>query len=72
MPQKGLCYVLFLKQIADSNDYLIITGYKLSNGKVTPLDGEDNKDPRAALVFAKYRAVEESSFLQDLRKVLGH
>lgn len=70
-PQKGERYVLFLKQIADSSDYLILTGYKLSNGKVTPLDGEDNKEPTAALVFAKYRGVEESSFLEDLRKALS-
>jgi hypothetical protein len=71
MPQKGMRYVLFLKQNADSSDYLIITGYKLSNGKVTPLDGEDSQDPRAALVFAKYRGAEESSLLKELRKALG-
>jgi hypothetical protein len=71
MPQKGLRYVLFLKQIAGSNEYLILTGYKLSKGKITPLDGEDNKDPRAALVFAKYRGADEVCFLKDLRKVLG-
>lgn len=69
MPQRGEDYVLFLKQI-EGNDYLILTGYKLSNGKVTPLDGEGNPDPRADLPFAKYRGGDKTVFLQDLQTAL--
>ena len=71
MPQKGERYLLFLKQ-SESEDFFILTGYKLSEGKVTPLDGEDSKDPRAALAFAKYREAGEIRLLQDLRTSLGY
>ena len=71
MPQKGERYLLFLKQ-SESEDFFILTGYKLSEGKVMPLDGEDSKDPRAALAFAKYRETGEIRLLQDLRTSLGY
>jgi hypothetical protein len=69
MPQKGERYVLFLNKISNG-DYLILTGYKLANGKVTPLDGEGNKDPRSDLPFAQYRDVDELRLLEDLRTAL--
>ncbi len=65
MPLKGNRYVLFLKR-EESGDFTILTGYKLSNGRVAPLDGEDSDDPRAALPFARYKGADESQLLQDL------
>src|SRR5262245_22526804 len=62
----GSRYVLFLKREA-SGDFTIVTGYRLSDARVRPLDGEDNYDPRAALVFSSYRGANESKFLHDLR-----
>lgn len=69
MPQKGRRYLLFLQQTG-SGDFLILTGYELTNNKVVPLDGEDNKDPRSALPFARYRGAGELQLLQDLRSIL--
>jgi hypothetical protein len=69
MPRKGGRYVLFLRK-TDNGDLMIVTGYELSNGRVTPLDGEDNKDPRSALPFAHYRGADQSRFLQDLQTAI--
>lgn len=71
MPQIKERYLLFLKQ-SEGGDFWIITGYKLSNGNVTPLDGEENKDPRGALPFAKYRGAKKTQILQDLRNVFPY
>src|SRR5215475_3085492 len=54
MPQRGGRYILFLKR-EDGGDFTILTGYRLSNGSVTPLDGEDTDDPAAELPFARYK-----------------
>lgn len=69
MPQKGRRYLLFLQQ-TESGDFLILTGYELTNNRVIPLDGEDNKDPRSALPFARYKGTGELQLLQDLRLAL--
>lgn len=69
MPQKGGNYLLFLKR-EESGNYSILTGYKLSKHKVTPLDGEDNKQPGNNLPFAKYREADELNLMQDLRTAL--
>jgi hypothetical protein len=61
VPMKGNLYVLFLKR-EEAGDFSILTGYELSNGLVTPLDGE-----RPGLPFDYYKNVAESQFLQDLR-----
>lgn len=66
MPRKGGRYVLFLKQV-EGGDFLILTGYELSDNRVKPLDGEDNKDPRSSLPFAQYREADQSRLLRDLR-----
>jgi hypothetical protein len=68
MPQVGSQYVLFLRKTADG-DLLILTGYELSDGHITPLDGEENKDPRMVLPFAKYRGANQADFLKELRDV---
>jgi hypothetical protein len=65
MPGTGSRYVLFLRKTAEG-DLLILTGYELSIGKVTPLDGEDRSDPRSSLPFAKYRGAVQTSLLKDL------
>jgi hypothetical protein len=69
MPLKESRYVLFLKR-EGSGGFTILTGYKLSNGRITPLDGEDNVDPRAELPFARYRGADESQFLQEVRAAI--
>lgn len=65
MPRKDGRYMLFLSQ-SENGDLMIITGYELSNGIVTPLDGVESKDARANLVFSTYRNASESQFLKDL------
>lgn len=67
MPRSGSQYVFFLKRTAEG-DLLIQTGYELSGGRITPLDGEDNKDPRSDLPFAQYRGVDQNIFLEELRR----
>jgi hypothetical protein len=69
MPVSGSQYVLFLKR-EEAGDFTILTGYELSNGIITPLDGEDTSDPRAALSFAYYSNVAEAQFIQDLRSAI--
>jgi hypothetical protein len=61
VPTKGNLYVFFLKR-EDAGDFSILTGYELSNGLVTPLDGE-----RPGLPFDYYKNLTESQLLQDLR-----
>lgn len=69
MPQIGEDYYFFLKRL-ENGGFIILTGYKIASQHVTPLDGEDSEDPRSDLPFARYRNVEESNFLQDLRTAL--
>jgi len=67
MPIKGTRYLLFLRR-EEGGDLTILTGYALLHGRVIPLDGEDNPDPRSALPFSRYKGAEESQLLQDLLK----
>jgi homoserine O-acetyltransferase len=69
MPLKGSRYILFVSR-EKSGVFTIVTGYGLSNARITPLDGEDSDDPRAALAFSRYKGAEESRFLQDLRTAI--
>lgn len=64
-------YVLFLRKTAEG-DSMVVTGYELAAGHVTPLDGEDVNDPRSDLPFAKYRGVEQAAFLQELRETIAN
>lgn len=70
MPQNGEHYIFFLRR-SENSDFSILTGYRIANRHVTPLDGEDSNDPRSDLPFAHYRNAEESNFLQDLQIALG-
>jgi len=69
MPLKGNRYVLFLKH-EESGDFSILTGYRLSNGRITPLDGSNSDDPASGMVFSLYKGVDESQFLQELRTAI--
>jgi hypothetical protein len=66
MPDVAAQYVLFLRKTSDG-DLLILTGFKLVNGRVMPLDGNENDDPRLVLPFAKYAGVDEAKFLKEVR-----
>jgi hypothetical protein len=66
MPRTGHQYVLFLRKTA-AGDLLILTGYELSYGRVSPLDGEDTYDPRSTMAFAKYRGKNAETLLQEVR-----
>ena len=66
MPDVAAQYVLFLRKTSDG-DLLILTGFKLVNGHVTPLDENENKDPRLVLPFAKYAGTDEAEFLKEVR-----
>jgi len=64
-PATNKRYILFLKR--DQNDLLILTGYQLMNGFVTPIDGS----PEMGMVFEKYRGVEEPIFLKEVSEVIS-
>lgn len=66
MPDFSAPYVLFLRKTSDG-DILILTGFKLINGHVTPLDGDENNDPRLVLPFAKYAGTDKAEFLKAVR-----
>lgn len=53
-------YVLFLKRV-DAESFSIITGYELREGKVSALDADASK-------FRFYNGVDESSFLEEVRR----
>jgi hypothetical protein len=69
VPQTGLEYALFLRQ-TEAGDLIIITGYELSNSRITPLDGDPGEDPRSRLPFAQYEGAERKNFLRDLRSAV--
>lgn len=69
MPQENEGYLFFLKHVG-MNVFSIVTGYKLSQDNVVPLDGEGHDSPDFDLPFAKYRQVQESRLIQDLQTVL--
>lgn len=69
MPRVGQRYILFLKRNDEGQTYSITTGYKLSLGRVHPLDGSpkaDNKSPRFA-AYEGYEGSDEAKFLTELR-----
>lgn len=69
MPRADGRYLLFLRR-SEAGDLDILTGYELLNGIVRPLDGEDVKDSRSALVFSKYRGKSETQLLKDLQAAI--
>lgn len=67
MPEVVAQYVFFLRRTS-AGDLLILTGFKLVDEHVTPLDGNENNDPRLVLPFAKYAGTDEAQFLKKVRE----
>jgi hypothetical protein len=65
VPMKDKSYVLFLKR-EEAGDFTILTGYELSNGLVTPLDGEEG----STFQFNHYDGAVEAQFMQDLKSAI--
>ena len=63
VPQPNEKYVLFLR--CNGDDFGIITGYWISDGQVSPLDGD------GGLQFSKYGNRTVDSFLQELREAIS-
>lgn len=63
MPRVGAQYVMFLRRLDEGEDYKIITGYELREGKVFPLDSVDT--------FARYSAWDRARFLQALQDAMA-
>lgn len=64
MPRVGGEYVLFLKYDPHGDDYPILTGYEVRQGRVFPLDGGDH--------FATYENSIKETFFHELREALLH
>ena len=62
-------YLMFLRK-NNGVDWFILTGYQLSDKKVIPIDGQENKDPKGALPFEKYVNADEDTLIQDIQKAL--
>lgn len=70
-PTKNNRYLLFLKWSESGKDFLILTGYKLQNGKVTPLDGDiKNNEFSIYKNYKLYKNKDESSFIQAVRNAI--
>ena len=67
MPREGKRYVLFLKRGGEDEDYQIVTGYELRQGRVFPLD-KANANPTN---FSIYANAEETSFLNKIRDAVA-
>lgn len=55
MPKVGSRYLLFLKYNTQGDDFCVLTGYALKNGRVVPLDNIEH-------LFAQYKDWSESAF----------
>lgn len=63
MPRVGKRYVLFLKYNEQGQDFSILTGYQLRNGRVLPLD---DLGP-----FTVFKGTGETSFLDVVRQAIA-
>lgn len=68
MPKEGKRYILFLKRGGLDQDYQIITGYELREGRVFPLDRTTSSDTD----FDRYINAEEAPFLNKLRNLASN
>ena len=62
MPRQGRQYVMFLQRQDAGQDYKLITGYELHEGKVYPLDNLNK--------FASYAGRDKATFIQALRDAI--
>lgn len=71
-PQVGRSYLLFLKHNSESQDYTLITGYELREGRVFPLDGlpESEGSLRPFNAYASYKGKSEALLLSDVKTAL--
>ena len=65
MPRVGSRYVLFLKYETQGNDYHILTGYRLYNGRVFPLDDSIGR-------FAAYKDSDEIIFMSAVEAAIAN
>jgi hypothetical protein len=63
-PQVGSRYVFFLKYQPATQDFFIVTGYRLDGGTVHPLDGVGFST--GASQFSKYAGTSEQEFVNDV------
>ena len=70
LPQTAGRYLLFLRQEPEAQDFLIVTGYELRNGKVFPMDGNEANHPLPQ--FETYRGMTESEFLSKITSEIAH
>ncbi|MCA1634504.1 MAG: hypothetical protein LC802_12625 [Acidobacteria bacterium] len=68
MPRKGRRYVLFLKGLKLEHHYLIVTGYELLAGCVSPLDGVKAVGGGSPWKFDAYEGWDERTFLSVIQK----
>jgi hypothetical protein len=66
MPMVGRSYLFFLKSQPSTKDFHIITGYELSDGKVSALDGESG-DRGGIQSFVQHRQTSEADLLQRVQ-----
>lgn len=71
LPQNKGRYALFLKKNSNDDDFSIITGYRLENGKVLPLDGATDFNAPVYKNYALYKNIDESEFLKQLNEALN-
>lgn len=70
LPQKQKRYLFFLKWSDAGKDFITLTGYELSNGKVIPLDGAT--DLSVYKNYRKYTNEDESKFLQTVKSFIDN
>jgi hypothetical protein len=68
-PQKQTRYLLFLKWSEPGKDFLILTGYKLQNGRANPLDGRGASDT-IYKNYASYENKRENEFIKSVKDAL--
>lgn len=72
-PAKQKRYLLFLKRNELGEDFFILTGYKLQDGKVTPLDDSDEyEDVHIYKNFRLYRNKDEADFVKTVRDEIAN
>lgn len=60
MPGVGGRYVLFLKRLERGQAFILLTGYALRGGQISPLDG--NKQ------FEVYKGIGEAAFIDEIKR----
>lgn len=69
LPSINHKYVFFLQYNENGKDYFIVTGYKVRDGRVMPLDGQGEEEG-AKLPFAVYKGFDKETFLNAVREAI--